>query len=407
MARWLACTVLAVFILGDAAGAEEATGGDRYWVDAALLGWKIGDAPQPTPLVTAGSLAAPLPGALGQPGTSVQIGGTPVSLPTELGGRFALGTWIERAAGLGIEIGGFVLTPATTRQSVSTNGMPGSATYAVPVFDLSGYTSGGAPGQSIYVLPGPFPNGPGFTGVMQRTMSAQMVGAELMGVQRLHDDRALKVEALAGYRWLQLTEGLDFDVQTAGVAGSSNAGQMFGSHDGFHARNSFNGAQIGMRAEAQYAGFVLRASLKGALGDMYRSLSVDGSSATTAGTLFFPVSGGAGSILGGGIFAQRSNIGTYGSHQLAGVAELGVRTGYRVTEALIPYVAYNALYVGSIIRPGDAMNPAINTTATALAVASRASGFASPVGGPLGPTVNAGGTGVWIQDVSAGVALRF
>ena len=54
MARWLACTVLAALILGDAAGAEEATGRDRYWVDAAVLGWKIGDAPQPTPLVTAG-----------------------------------------------------------------------------------------------------------------------------------------------------------------------------------------------------------------------------------------------------------------------------------------------------------------------------------------------------------------
>ena len=34
----------------------------------------------------------------------------------------------------------------------------------MPLFDLSGFTSGGAPGQSIYVLPGPFPNGPGFTG---------------------------------------------------------------------------------------------------------------------------------------------------------------------------------------------------------------------------------------------------
>ena len=93
---------------------------------------------------------------------------------------------------------------------------------------------------------------------------------------------------------------------------------------------------------------------------------------TTAGTIFFPVSGGAGTSLGGGIFAQPNNIGTYGSHQLAGVAELGVRTGYRVTEALTPYIAYNALYVSSIIRPGDAMSPYINTTATALAAASRA-----------------------------------
>ena len=45
MQRWLACTVLAAFILGDPAGAEEATGRDRYWVDAAALKWKIGDAP--------------------------------------------------------------------------------------------------------------------------------------------------------------------------------------------------------------------------------------------------------------------------------------------------------------------------------------------------------------------------
>ena len=61
MERWLACAVLAAFILGDPAGAEETTGRDRFWVDAAALKWKIGDAPQPTALVTAGSLAAPLP----------------------------------------------------------------------------------------------------------------------------------------------------------------------------------------------------------------------------------------------------------------------------------------------------------------------------------------------------------
>jgi hypothetical protein len=407
MARWLACAVVAAFIFGNGARAEDATGRDRYWANAEVLGWKIGDAPQPTPLATAGSLAAPLPGALGQPGTSVQIGGTSVSLPIEVGGRFGLGTWVDRAAGLGIEIGAFILAPSTTRQSVATNGMPGSATYAVPLFDLSGFTSGGAPGPSIYVLPGPFPNGPGFTGSMQRTMSARMLGAELTGVYRLRDDQGIKVEALAGYRWLQLTEALDFDVQTAGVAGSSNAGQMFNSHDGFHTRNSFNGAQIGMRAEAEYRGFVLRTSLTGALGDMYRSLSVEGSSTTTAGTLFYPVSGGAGAILGGGIFAQPSNIGTYGSHQLAGVAELNVRTGYRLTDLLIPYIAYNALYVSSITRPGDAISPYINTTATALAAASRGSGFPSPLGGPLGPAVNAGSTGVWVQDISAGVALRF
>jgi Putative beta barrel porin-7 (BBP7) len=99
MARWLACAVMAAFIFGNGARAEQATGRDRYWANAEVLGWKIGDAPQPTPLVTAGALAAPLPGALGQPGTSVQIGGTSVSLPIKAGGRLGLGTWVDRAAG--------------------------------------------------------------------------------------------------------------------------------------------------------------------------------------------------------------------------------------------------------------------------------------------------------------------
>src|ERR1700730_6849350 len=102
-------------------------------------------------------------------------------------------------AGLGIEVGAFVLAPGTARQSVSTNGMPGSPNYAVPLFDISGYTSGGAPGQSVYVLTGPFPHGPGVRGLMQRTISARMLGAELIGVQRLHEDRRGKVEALVGY----------------------------------------------------------------------------------------------------------------------------------------------------------------------------------------------------------------
>jgi hypothetical protein len=88
MARWLACALVAAFIFGEGARAEEAAGRERYWANAEVLGWKIGGAPQPTPLVTGGSRAASLPGALGQPGTSVQIGGTSVSLPIEAVGRF-------------------------------------------------------------------------------------------------------------------------------------------------------------------------------------------------------------------------------------------------------------------------------------------------------------------------------
>jgi hypothetical protein len=117
------------------------------------------------------------------------------------------------------------------------------------------------------------------------------------------------------------------------------------------------------------------------------------------------VKDGAGSALAGGIFAQPSNIGTHESNRLAGVADLGARVGYRVADQLIP--SYDALYVSSVIRPGDAMNPYINTTTTPLAAASRASGSAIPISGPAAPLANPGSTGVWSQTLSVGLTLRF
>jgi len=385
--------------------AEETRGQDRFWANAEAIWWQISKAPQPTPLVTTGTIAgtfpAQIPGALGQTGTSVVLGGTSVSLPVEMGGRFALGGWIDRTSRVGLEVGGFFLAPATARQGVSTDG---STILAVPVFDVSGFTSGGRPGQSVVVLPGSFPGGLTFAGQMQQAMSAQMLGAEISGVYSVRDDGHTKIQLLGGYRWLQFRETLDFYVLTEGI-GSANVGQITAFHDGFDANNNFNGAQLGIRAEVDYDRFWAQASVKAALGDMYRQLSINGNGLTTAGTVFFPVSGGAGNNLGGGIFAQPSNIGNHGSNELSGLAEVGVRLGYHLTDRIVPYIGYNALYVGSVLRPGTSVNPSINTTATPLAAASRASGSTVPVGGPAGPTVETKSTDVWTQGISVGLTI--
>jgi hypothetical protein len=47
MARWLACAVVAAFIFGEGARAEEAAGRERYWANAEVLGWKIGERGSP------------------------------------------------------------------------------------------------------------------------------------------------------------------------------------------------------------------------------------------------------------------------------------------------------------------------------------------------------------------------
>ena len=62
----------------------------RFWLRAEALYWWTKASPLPVPIVTQGSAADAIPGALGQPGTSVLIGDQAVSFDGRGGGWLAL-----------------------------------------------------------------------------------------------------------------------------------------------------------------------------------------------------------------------------------------------------------------------------------------------------------------------------
>src|SRR4029077_2353109 len=107
----------------------------RIWLRAEALYWWTKAAPVPVPLVTLGSAAGTIPGALGQPGTSLLLGNQDVTLPGQGGGRFTLGFSLDPEQTAALEATYFFIGSSSASRSVFSDGTPGSALLAIPFFD--------------------------------------------------------------------------------------------------------------------------------------------------------------------------------------------------------------------------------------------------------------------------------
>ena len=381
---------------------------DRFWFGAEYLSWSFKDAPEPVPLVTSGSLSAVIPGAIGQVGTQVAMGDKPIDTGVHSGGRFTMGYWFDDNRQYGIEGNYFFLSPNHSNQSISTSGLPGSPTLAVPIFDISGFTSGKSSGESVYVLPGPFSTtSPGFAGTFAVNVTNRLQGAELNGLFKTKEFNNFRFDLFTGLRWLQYWEKLAFDVNTTGVPSGSTAGQFFNSHDMFCAENNFYGFNFGLRAKYDNSKFYGLVSAHMSLGNMNESTNIEGQSSTSNGTIFFPVSSSAGRPINGGIFAQHSNIGHHSENVFAAIPELDLKVGYHLLKNLNVIASYSALYISNLAHPGNLINRYINTTRTALADASRASGSGIAATGPTGPNFKFNNSDFWAQGISFGLEMNF
>jgi hypothetical protein len=382
------------------------------------------------PLVTSASLKDPIPGALGQPGTQVILGSHPLEEGLHNGGRFWAGCRLDEEGVWGLDGGYLFLGARQVHQAVATSGLPGSLNPAVPFFDVSGVAGlKGIPGESIFILPGPFPGAlvgapgttvPGFQGLFQLALTSRLQGAEANGLVLLGQGDRLRLDGLFGFRWLELAEGLSFSGQTAGLPGSLFAGGFYDVLDQFRTRNDFYGGQLGFRLRYQAWKLSLEASAKVALGDVHEAADVNGASVTNSGSLFLTTKGTGGQVLPGGIFTQPSNLGNYGRDGVAVVPEAAADLGYQVLHNVRLSVGYTFLFVSEVVRPGDQIDRNINVTRTSLADASRqtvgigggpiafgAPGAAPAAFGPVAPLFPFNTSTFWAQGIRLGLVIQF
>jgi hypothetical protein len=355
------------------------TFGNRIYGSAEYLLWFIRGQPIP-PLITMGSVNDNPPGALGQPGTTILFGNSNVSNNPISGGRFRGGFWFSDDHWLGIDAGYFFLGQSATSFSTTSSGTP---------FLARPFTNALTGLQDIEAVATPN----GLAGTVSASTRSRLWGVEANLRSNLLCGCNWYVDALAGWRMLDLTESLNVQ-ENLTIVNSANpslpVGSTFVVADRFGSQNLFNGGQIGAIAEYRLGRWSadLRATV--ALGVTQQVVDVFGTTLSQA-------PGSPASLSTGGLLAQSSNIGRHVHDQFSVVPEVGLNLGYQFTNHIRGFVGYNFLYWSSVARPGNQIDPVVNPNLIPP----------QQPGGPQRPAFAFHGSDFWAQGIQFGLDIRW
>jgi hypothetical protein len=377
----------------------------------------------PYPLLTTSS-----PSQSGLPGLSSTLtlaGGSPIEYNGISGMQLSGSFWGDDDRRFGAFVQGFY----TENRTISTKISPPNVLYpgthsdipvlARPYIDTSS-------GLTSLVVGGP---GIGSaTGIV--TTSTETWGMESSAMWNLFRTAPgnkwyVSTDLLIGYKFLELKEDLavitntsvnvfnstpvfgigpgGFPVQTgtvttpvsvsvAGVSVTAPGNIMI--TDRFTTNNLFNGTTVGLHNELRYGMFSLDTTAKVGLGDMHQVLQISGSTNTVSGT-------GAVGAAYGGLYANSSNIGQYSHDSFSVVPEIQMNLGVNLTRSLTAFIGYNFMYMNNVIRPGNQLNPNIDSTAVPF------SGSYGNGGSVAGTRMNFVQTDYWLMGANFGLSFKY
>ena len=321
----------------------------------------------------------------------------PLEHDPQQGARFRAGYWFDTCKPFAIEGSFFFLSPRSDRFFA---GSDGTTVLARPFFDLNDGR------EFSQLVASPFTS----SGTISVEAPSRLFGADLNlrcplccydGCQG-----GLKVDLLAGGRYLSLREGLYITEQGMNFPNTAFAdpGQAFRIDDRFDTTNHFYGGQLGLQTELQRGRFFV--DLRGlvALGDSHEVLNVNGGAIAVNTNPALIASQGMIVRQPGGLLAlPGANIGRFSRDQFAAVPELTFNVGYQVTDNLRAFVGYNFLYWSSVLRPGDQIDRRLDITRIPLNFAP-AGTLPTGLGNPL-PLLK--GTDFWAQGINVGLQFRY
>jgi hypothetical protein len=363
----------------------------RIWVEAESLLWWMRGAAVP-PLVTAspaGTLAAQA-GVLGQPSTVILFGGNHVNDDARFGGRFALGGWLDECQRFGVEGDFFMLSSTGEGFAASSAGNP---ILARPFFSVTGQ-----PNSELISFPG----------LLTGSVSASAASTGLLGADALVRANLCRscgccgcggyeIDAVAGYRYLRLSDHLGVDENLVSTSAASPnlipPGTNIVVVDHFDTRNEFHGFDLGLKGSWHQGPWVLQGRAQLALGDNRELVNIFGKTTVSVPGVPPPVTSA------GGLLALPSNMGRFSRDHFDVIPELGIRAGYQVTRHLQVFAGYTFLYWDDVVRAGNEVDLVVNPTFLPRSPV--------PPTGPHRPMPLLSETSFWAQGIELGFELRF
>ena len=357
----------------------------RLWVSAEWLYWASSGNPLP-PLVTTSPPGTPLSsaGVIGAgPTTFTLFGDRRVDGEMRSGFRTQAVYWLDECQRCGLYGDFFFLGRA--RSSFAAAAPAGSPVLARPF--INALT--GLPDAELVSFPGVLAGG------VAAESYTDVIGGGGGFIKNLCCNPCVgRLDLTLGYRYVGITDDLTIsETLTAREGSAAPVGTTFQIRDHFRARNHFHGPVVGLSGERRADRLFVAGWASVALGVSHQVLTVDGSTVVTDPT------GAVVTTAPGGLLTQPSNIGTFERNRFAVVPEAGVRVGYQVTPRLRAYVGYTFLYMSSVTRTGDMIDPRVNPNQFAPLV--------GPAAGPALPAFDPPTRGFWTQGVSVGAQLLF
>jgi hypothetical protein len=304
-----------------------------------------------------------------------------VKYSTSSGGRLAAGSWLNPDQSLGVEARGFLLQQGTAGGAISSDAAGNPAIFR-PVNDVT-------LGQDT--LPVSVPGG--VFGELAVNSTARLWGAEANVLSCCYSGLDCRADLVGGMRYLGLTERLQID-QLSRDFGGLLPTPLLAVTDSFQTRNQFFAGQLGGQVHYQPSSesFFLDARAVLGLGATFETINISGTT-----TQARP---GGPSTLPYGVLAGPGNSGHFNDTRFGVSPQVDIRIGYQPLNCLQVFVGYNFLYLNSVARPGDQINPNVderNIPSSRL--------FTPGVPSASPPT--AGQSEFWAQGISLGAEFRY
>jgi len=335
-----------------------------------LLLWSS-DMNTPKYLVSSGSNADSIPGALGQPGTRDLTKDDPFDGGMQHGARFTVGAWLNDGNDWGVEASGF-FDPARQSQTWSSGGDPA---LGLPFYNtLLGQEDSYIVAWTGLPLPPPPPprtqptaiypfTGP-MSGTFKVTTKSGSWGADIAALRNFHRGERINLDWKAGFQYFNLSEEYQHTATSAAtgpgdyyflsqVGVPAALGDTISMSDRIETSNNFYGAFFGLRCHFQYCDRLEVDVLpKLGLGAMVQEVDRSGRTVLRTGTLS--------AVAPGGFYCLPTNLGKHSKTKFAAIPALELKVGCRIIKELSAHVGYSIHYVSSVARPTDQLDRRIN-----------------------------------------------
>jgi hypothetical protein len=355
--------------------------GGRLWFSAEALAWWLRGMKVP-PLATTSpdGTARGQAGVLNSDSTTVLYGNERVNSDPHFGGRFSLG-YINPDSSFPVGFEGNFFSLATT--TTHFDSPDGNTIVGRPFFD----NSAGHQDALLVNFPG------SVSGSSQINTTQFLLGAEALVRETVYQGPTVRLDALGGYRFLNLREQLHItdSFNSTDPASLLPVGTGVLVNDNFETINCFHGGEVGLAGTWSRGALSLQAVTKLAVGGDNHRLVINGFTTTT------PVDGSAARVTPGGLLAQPSNSGRTNGTDWALVPEGVLNLRWDLNSHLRLTAGYTFLWWNSVVRPGDQIDTVVNRTGL--------SGGTQV--GENRPILQTTTSGIWVQGIQLGLTYSF